>query len=62
LAVSQGVVADLLVNLESATHFRDPMVMYTQREQGHGIARVGFEIQCALRRASVDGRELGKTT
>ncbi|MFZ5876409.1 MAG: PilN domain-containing protein [Nitrospirota bacterium] len=61
LAVSQGVVADLLVNLESASHFRDPVVMYTQREQGRGIARVGFEIQCALKRASVDGREPGKT-
>lgn len=59
LAVSQGVVADLLVNLETATHFRDPVVMYTQREQGRGIARVGFEIQCALRRASVNGRSPG---
>ena len=61
LAVSQGVVADLLVNLETSTHFRDPMVMYTQREQGRGIARVGFEIQCALRRASVEGRQPGRT-
>jgi Tfp pilus assembly protein PilN len=60
LAVSQGVVADLLVNLETSTHFGDPRVMYTQREQAQGIARVGFEIQCALRRASVDGRQPGR--
>jgi Tfp pilus assembly protein PilN len=57
LAVSQGVVADLLSNLESSMHFRDPMVMYTQRESGRGVARVGFEIQCALRRAAGAGRD-----
>lgn len=57
LAVSQGVVADLLVNLETSTHFGNPTVMYTQREQGQGIGRVGFEIQCALRRMPiVDGQ------
>ncbi len=60
VALSQAVVADLLANLETSSHFRDPAVMYTQREQGRGIAHVGFEIQCALRRASVDGRRPGR--
>lgn len=60
LAVSQGVVADLLLNLETSAHFRDPLVMYTQREQGRGIARVGFEIQCGLRRAPIDTRQTGR--
>lgn len=60
LAVSQGVVADLLLNLETSTYFRDPLVMYTQREQGRGIARVGFEIQCGLRRAPIDPRQTGR--
>jgi Tfp pilus assembly protein PilN len=60
LAVSQGVVADLLVNLETSTHFGSPTVMYTQREQGQGVGRVGFEIQCALRRIPiVDGQRAG---
>jgi Tfp pilus assembly protein PilN len=60
LAVSQGVVADLLLNLETSAHFRDPLVMYTQREQGRGIARVGFEIQCGLRRAPIHTRQTGR--
>lgn len=60
LAVSQGVVADLLVNLESSTHFNEPIVVYTQREQGQGVARVGFEIQCGLRRAPIDARQAGR--
>jgi Tfp pilus assembly protein PilN len=60
LAVSQGVVADLLLNLETSSYFRDPLVMYTQREQGRGVARVGFEIQCGLRRAAVDVRPTGR--
>ncbi len=61
LAISQGVVADLLVNLETSTHFRDPLVMYTQREEGRGVARVGFEIQCGLRRLPIDARQTGRT-
>lgn len=61
VAVSQGVVADLLVNLETSAHFRDPMVMYTQRQEGQGIGRVGFEIQCGLRRAPIEGPASGKT-
>lgn len=61
VAVSQGVVADLLVNLETSTHFREPMVIYTQREQGQGIGRVGFEIQCGLRRVPIAGPAAGNT-
>jgi Tfp pilus assembly protein PilN len=61
LAVSQNVVADLLVNLEASTHFRDPMVLYTQREQNRGVARVGFEIQCGLRRSPPDTRQPGRS-
>lgn len=53
VAISQRVVADLLLNLESSDHFSEPMVIYTQREAGIGIARVQFEIQCALRRGPI---------
>jgi Tfp pilus assembly protein PilN len=58
-AVSQRVVADLLLNLESSDHFSDPMVIYTQRETGLGIARVQFEVQCALRRGPIPGAREG---
>ncbi|MFZ5861697.1 MAG: PilN domain-containing protein [Nitrospirota bacterium] len=52
VAVSQRVVADLLLNLETAAHFADPMVIYTQRGANLGIARVEFEVQCALRKGA----------
>lgn len=61
LAVSQRVVADLLANLETAERFGNPSVIYTQRESGRGIARVGFEIQCALRRGALDARRPART-
>jgi Tfp pilus assembly protein PilN len=61
VAVSQGVVADLLVNLEMSSHFRDPTVIYTQRQGGQEVGRVGFEIQCGLRRAPIGGLAAGET-
>lgn len=53
LAVSQRVVSDLLVNLETSEHFSDPVVLYTQRGPNPGIARVEFEVQCGLRRGPI---------
>ncbi len=49
-AVSQGAVAELLANLETARHFSEPLLVYSQREVGGRTERVGFEIQCGLRR------------
>lgn len=57
-AFSQRAVADLLAQLETTRYFGRPELVYTQREAGQGTARVGFEIQCALRRTllSIDPR------
>jgi len=60
LATSQRVVAELVLNLESSEHFGDPMVIYTQRSTGLGVARVEFEIQCALRRGPISEPHDGK--
>ena len=54
-AVSQGAVAELLANLETAQHFSEPLLVYSQREVGGRTAHVGFEIQCGLRRIIAPG-------
>lgn len=54
-AVSQGAVAELLANLETAQYFSEPLLVYSQREVGGRTEHVGFEIQCGLRRVFAPG-------
>ena len=61
LATSQRVVSELLQNLETSERFGDPLVIYTQRGTNPGIARVEFEVQCALRRGPISGARAGNT-
>jgi Tfp pilus assembly protein PilN len=51
VAGSQGGVAEFLASLETARHFSQPQLVYSQRENG-STNRVGFEIHCVIARAS----------